>query len=246
MSTENTKIGYGTTVSVGGTVIGELMNVSGPSISADPVDVTVMSSPDGYRQFIQGLRDGGEVGLELKKYAGDSGQAAAYTALNSGTADTWVITFPTAMACTWTFTGIVTGYEDDIPFDDGVGLNVTVKVSGKPVLGTTASTGWSDFDLRDSGDSADVTNWSITPAAAAGELYYTATFDTDTSAYPKVTAADHTIKLYIDDVYVETLTTATVGSAIAFSAGETKKLTIIVYEANAMPVTYQVMVTRTA
>lgn len=246
MSTEFTKIGYGTTVSIGGTLIGEMMSISGPNVTADAIDVTTMSSTGGYREFIQGLKDGGELSIELKKHPGDAGQAAVYTSLNAGTADTIILTFPTSMATTWTFTGITTGFEDDIPLDDGIGMSITFKVSGKPVLGTTLATGWSAFSLRDSGDSADVTNWSITPAVAAGEYFYTATFDTDTSGYPKVTAASHTIKLYVDDVYVEELTTATVGSAIAFSAGETKKLTIIAYEDNTMPRTYQVMCTRTS
>ncbi len=245
MSKTYAKLGKGTTLSIGGTTIAEVTSISGPSLSADSIDVTTMDTTTRYREFIQGLLDGGEVSFDLMFYPGDAGQAAMYTAFGAGTDSTYIITFPTAVGATWTFDGFPTACGNEIPMDEAITQSWTIKLSTSPTLGTTASTGWSAFLLRDSGDSADATNFTITPAVAASTYYYSATFEDDANVYPKVTAASHTIKLYIDGTYIETLTSGSVGSAIAFTDGLSKMLTIIVYEDNKQPKTYYVMVDRT-
>lgn len=239
-------IGYGITLTKGGTAIAKIKNIEPPELSRDEADVTVYGSADGYKEAIPGLKDGGEVELELIFDSGDAGQLALATDFESGATSTYVITFPAAYGVTWTFTAWVKSYKHGLPLEEGIGANVSLRVTGKPVLGTSASTGISAFILRNSADGADATNDAYTPAIAAGSYFYTVTFDTDTSVRPKCTAASHTLKLYINDVYSETLTTAVSGTAIAFSAGETKKLTIIAYEAGKTPKVYQFMVTRTA
>jgi hypothetical protein len=150
------------------------------------------------------------------------------------------------MGATWTFTGYVTKFKTGAVIDGAVSFEAALKVSGQPTLGTTASTGWSAFVLRTSGDAGDATAFSITPTVAAGEYQYAATYTTDATVYPKVTAASHTILLYIDDVYVESLTSGSIGSGIAFSSGTVKKLTFKCYEASKTPKYYDVMVHRTS
>ena len=246
MSDQNAILGYGSSISRAGNTIAEVVNIKPPALKAETPDVTTMDSSTSFREYISGLKDGGEVTLTLKFYPGDSnGQYALITDLENGTKQTFIITLPDSVA-TWTFYAYVTGYVPDIPLDDAIGLEVTLKVTGKPTFGVTASTGWSAFVLRDSGDSADVTNFSITPAVAGSTTKYAVTFDTDGSAYPKATAGSHTIRLFVDDVYVEELTSGSIGSAITFTAGSTKKLTFIVFEDNKQPYVYQVMVARTS
>jgi predicted secreted protein len=45
--------------------IAEVNSISGPSLSRDTIDVTSLDSTSGYREFIGGFRDGGEVSLEM-------------------------------------------------------------------------------------------------------------------------------------------------------------------------------------
>ena len=98
----------GTTLSKGGTLIAGLTEISGVDMSADTIDVTTLDSTGGYRDFISGFKDAGEIGLSGFFVPGEAGQAALITAFNSGASDTFVITFPTSMGYTWTFTGIIT------------------------------------------------------------------------------------------------------------------------------------------
>lgn len=66
----NQIIGYGATVerSTDGIVferIPECKSVSVPSSEQDYVDVTSLDSPDGYREYIPGLKDMGEISLTV-------------------------------------------------------------------------------------------------------------------------------------------------------------------------------------
>jgi hypothetical protein len=55
------KSAFGTTLKKGATAIAELISIGGPTISADTIEATSHDSPDGYREFLQGLRDAGEI-----------------------------------------------------------------------------------------------------------------------------------------------------------------------------------------
>lgn len=46
------------------TTIAQITNISGPNISVDTVDVTSMDSVGGWKEFIAGMIDGGEVSIE--------------------------------------------------------------------------------------------------------------------------------------------------------------------------------------
>ncbi len=128
----------GTTLEIGSTpvVVGGLTSISGISLSADTIDVTTLDSIGGYREFIGGFKDGGEVSIEgyFDNTAGE-GQAEIYTAFESGAETAFVIKFPAALDAKWTFNGVVVGFETSADLEDPVGFSGTIKVSGKPTLG---------------------------------------------------------------------------------------------------------------
>lgn len=119
---------FGTTFSFGGTPVGELTNITGPSTSAETIDVTSHDSTDGWMEFVAGLKNGGEVNLE-GNYEASAGQN-----LGVGSSGACVITFKTTPGFKWTFDGIVTSFETSAPHDDKYTFSVTIKVNGKPVL----------------------------------------------------------------------------------------------------------------
>ena len=46
-------------------VFSEVNNIEGPGFTRDTIDVTSLDSTGGYREFITGFRDGGEVTMEM-------------------------------------------------------------------------------------------------------------------------------------------------------------------------------------
>ena len=125
------------------TILG-IKGMSGPSISRDTHDVTVMTSPGGWREFIGGLKDGGEVTFSANwlprdptQGQGDGGLMAEFDKDSCESRGNWQILVP---ACpgepevTLDFQGILTGQNIEIPMDDLMAFEGTIKVSGRPTL----------------------------------------------------------------------------------------------------------------
>src|SRR3990172_5549661 len=101
---------FGTTLTRAGSAIAEITNIGSPKLSAGEIDVTSMDSADGFKESIQGLRDGGEVPIEGNFIASDTnGQIGLVTDFNAGTVQSFVITYPDGT--TWTFSAYVKSFE---------------------------------------------------------------------------------------------------------------------------------------
>lgn len=124
----------GTQFLIGTVVVGELSSIGGVSVSADTIDTTALDNTSGYRTFIGGFKDGGEVSLSGFLNHTDAGQLAIYAAFESGAVTSCSIVFPTAISASWTFDGVVTAFETSAELEDAVSFDSTVKVSGKPTL----------------------------------------------------------------------------------------------------------------
>lgn len=120
-----------------------IKSISGPSITRDTHDVTTMSS-DGWREYIGGLVDGGEVGFSANWLPRDASQGQEAGGLmaefDKGSCESrsrWRIVIPGCPGepeVYLEFDGILSGQNIDIPMDDVMGFEGTVKVSGRPQL----------------------------------------------------------------------------------------------------------------
>lgn len=131
-------IGYGTrfAISTNGTSytdIAEVFEITPPSDTIDTVDASHMASPNATREFIFGLRDPGEASFEMAFIPGSESDELIQTVRDSRQSVSCRITFPNQV--TWTFTGVLTGYEPAVPLDDRMTASVTFKVSGSTVTG---------------------------------------------------------------------------------------------------------------
>jgi predicted secreted protein len=138
------KRALGTTLSIGEdapvTVAG-LTSIGGLELSADTIDVTTLDSDGGYREFIGGFKDGGEVALEgYFDPATGKGQKELYDLFESGDTEAFVITFPAELGASWEFDGVVTAFGTGADLEDPLSFSCTIKVSGKPTLITIVDT----------------------------------------------------------------------------------------------------------
>ena len=116
------------------TKVAEVTNLTPPGMTRDTVDATHLESPDGYKEFIAGLKESGEATLTVQYDPSESD--ILFDAFENGSGE-FQITFPNKV--TLTFDGIVTGYEwNDVVADDKMSATFTVKCSGKPVLAAPA------------------------------------------------------------------------------------------------------------
>ena len=121
-----------------GTAIAEVTDISGPGMEADTIEMTSHDSTSGWKEFIGGLKDGGEIELEINYLPANATHKYAAGGLlydlDAGTANSYALVFPDAATTMWTFSAIVTGFEVGAPIDDKLSAAVTFKVTGKPTL----------------------------------------------------------------------------------------------------------------
>lgn len=134
-------VGYGTLFKIGDgatpteifTKIGTITNLKPLSVSRDSIDVTHNESSNRFREFIPGLRDGGEISFDIQLDPDGADLDTLYNdEFNSQTVGNKQILF--ADGTDFTFAGFCTKIDADTPTDDKMMLSVTYKVSGKPVL----------------------------------------------------------------------------------------------------------------
>ena len=114
------------------TEIADPTGISGPGLSRETIDVTSHGSPEQWMEFIGGLKDGGEVSLDINY------QPSLHDTLVDDFDDAaprnYQLVFPDPDETTWGFKAIMTGFEPDAPYDDKLSASLTFKVTGKPTL----------------------------------------------------------------------------------------------------------------
>ena len=121
--------------------VAELRNLSGPSMSADVIEVTVHNPVCGnspYKQYIAGLLDGGEVTFDINflplngTHNSVSGIVGVFT---SRARRTWRILWPDEALTPWSFPGQVTSFQPSSNPSEALQASVTIKVTGAPTFG---------------------------------------------------------------------------------------------------------------
>lgn len=114
------------------TAIANVNNIGGPGLSRETIDVTAHDSPDQWMEFLGGLKDGGEVSMDV-----NYDPAEHDTLLDDFDATdpiNYQLVFPDAASTTWQFPTILTGFEPTAPYDDKLTATIGFKVAGKPTF----------------------------------------------------------------------------------------------------------------
>jgi len=112
--------------------LAEVNSISGPTMTRDFIDVTSLDSTGGYREFITGFRDAGTVSLTMNFTR--TTYDLLKTDFENDTAVNYQIVLPDTVATSFEFSGLVTEIPLEIPTDDKVTANVTIKISGQVVV----------------------------------------------------------------------------------------------------------------
>ncbi len=130
--------GLGTLLKITTKTVAELTQIGGLDLTADTIDVTTLDSDGGYKKFIAGFKDAGDVSISgFFDPSTGSGQDDLYAAFESGETSAFTIEFPASLKAKWTFDGVVTGFKTNVDLDGPIGFEGTIKVSGKPTLDIT-------------------------------------------------------------------------------------------------------------
>lgn len=123
---------FGKVVGTEYTAFAEVTEISLPELARDSIDLTHLSSPDGYREFKPGLADAGEAGIVYNLIPGLADDAVIRAHLATRAVETWRVVFPNGAKLE--FRGFATAHGGAVPMDDKMTGSATFKVSGKPSL----------------------------------------------------------------------------------------------------------------
>ncbi|MFD4320108.1 phage tail tube protein [Streptomyces sp. NPDC058548] len=120
-------------------LVANVTDISGPSRTREAIEVTAHDSPNKYREFIKGVKDGGEVELTINYDPG----AASHSALDADfeedeLRDYQVVILPgDPDEHTWSFSALITALGDEYPTEGQMERTATFKISGMPTLDPT-------------------------------------------------------------------------------------------------------------
>lgn len=119
-----------TKVTVPTLLVADLTKIGAIGIKSDEIDVTTLQSTGGYKEYIAGFKDAGEVSLE--GFIKDETNVEAMLALaEAQTVVDWEIASPSGS--TWAFSGFIKSFEESDATVGGVRkFTASVRVSGQP------------------------------------------------------------------------------------------------------------------
>jgi hypothetical protein len=139
----NAFLGAGTTFSRSATengtyvALAEVLNIDGPTMSRDTPEVTNLDSEDNYKEFIAGFKDAGTISLPMN-FTHDTYEQMLDD-FDDQTGKWYRIDMPNTEKTRLQFKGLVTNCPISIQTASQVTSNVTIKITGKPVLSEEVS-----------------------------------------------------------------------------------------------------------
>lgn len=113
------------------TVVPWCQSFTGPDETYDVIDVTTHSSVGGYREFITGLADGGELTCTINWHDDEATHAALQDALTSRELTSFQLFWPNYDTLNLAdFDGYVTGLTRSSPTDAQITRDLTIKITG--------------------------------------------------------------------------------------------------------------------
>jgi predicted secreted protein len=118
--------------------IAGITNIGGPSATRETHDTTALDTVGGYRTFIAGFRDGGEISLDM--IFDRTGFDLMQADFESNVKANYEIVLPDDDSTSFEFEGLVTGIPLTIP-EGPVTVSVTIKISGEVTVNSGSYSG---------------------------------------------------------------------------------------------------------
>lgn len=112
--------------------VAEVKDLGGPNKSKTAIDASHFQSADDYREFISGMKDGGVVTFTMN-FTRD-GYEAMDTDFEADALGNYEIVLPDTDQTSIEFEAVVTELPLTVPLDDNIESDVSMQVSGKPVI----------------------------------------------------------------------------------------------------------------
>ena len=130
------KIGDGATPEVF-TTIAEVLDIAGPGLTSDLVDITNMSSAGSWEESLPTILRSGEITFSVNFLPTNTTQSSVAGLINdfeNRTNRNFELVFTDTPATTWSISGYVTNVTTQMPVAGATTMDVSVKLTGQPTL----------------------------------------------------------------------------------------------------------------
>lgn len=124
------------TTTTGAAEIGQIRSISGPGVSANDVDTTTLDSSTNYRTFVCGLLDPGEVTFSCVYDPTATAHLRLAEYMGTRATKTFTVYHGSSTGDNDAFSAYVKGMSREIPLDDVITCDFTLKVTGIPAYTT--------------------------------------------------------------------------------------------------------------
>ena len=116
------------------TAIAKIVSIGGPEETKDELDDTTLDSTGGYKEFLSGLKDPGNLVLALNYNPAGTGQTALETDYAADTKNNYRLTWPDSPPKIVTVLAEVFSFSRNTEAASLVTADVTLRISGAPVF----------------------------------------------------------------------------------------------------------------
>jgi hypothetical protein len=103
-------------------------DIKPPKIESEDIDISNMTSPDQFKQFVAGWANGGEAEVKIQFEKSQNATIYGLFRVNKG----YKITFADGSA--WAFDGYIKSFANEVDREKIVTADTMVKISGKPTF----------------------------------------------------------------------------------------------------------------
>ncbi|MDR3586852.1 MAG: phage tail tube protein [Desulfosporosinus sp.] len=232
--------GIGAILQVGATTIGTITKITSPQLKRNAIDVTTLSSPGGFKQFLAGIADPGKIVAEGFFNTADSGQNLLYNKFVNGTVDTYTLTFPSITGASWTASAFIEELDlaTNVDMTKALDFKLSLQINGQPSIGTSPTSGLSGMTFTG-------TAGTLSPTFANGVYAYAYTFTTNTTITVTPTAGvQQQYTMYVDGMNQGTFNTGSVSPTIPYASVGSHKIDLVVAGSGLTPLTYSIIAVR--
>lgn len=113
--------------------VGKLTSVGEIAPEAEELDVTTLDSEGGYREYLQGFKDAGELEVSGYHHKNDAGQTALRTAFDTSAPGKVEIAFPDGTKAS--FSAYVKSHSiGSAEVDGAIGFGATLRLTGRVTI----------------------------------------------------------------------------------------------------------------
>lgn len=119
--------------------IAEITSIKGPGMKRETIEVTSLDSTGGWKEFIAGFREAGTLSLSMNFRRGNLD--LFMEDFESDVEQNYEIVIPDADTTTIEFTGLVTELPLSISAKDAITNDITIQITGQPVINSGVNSG---------------------------------------------------------------------------------------------------------